>query len=119
MMSLVANNANNLSITEYPGLNESLVSLNHDFGKMKFCEYLPPQIHYPKNTKKKGNGRNSTKKFLRDAHTEVRKRHNGSVDKRKPNDYKRSSGSRKRSEEGNRKIKAKKNTTDVSITRSS
>ena len=108
MMSLVNNNANNLSITEYPGLNESLVSLNHDFGKMKFGEYVPPQIHYPNKSKKKsGYGRNSTKKFLRDAHTEVRKRHNGSVDKRKPHDYKKSSGSRKKSEEGTKKSKHK------------
>ena len=94
LMSL-AGNANNLSITEYPGLNESLVSLNHDFGKMRLGEYVPQSI--PQNNIKKNNvGRNSTKKFLRGVHTEIRK-HSGSVDKRKAHDHKRSNGSRKRS----------------------
>jgi len=117
MMSLVANNANNLSITEYPGLNESLISLNHDFGKMKFGEYVPPIVHHPSHAKKKGNGRNSTKKFFRDAHTEIRKKHNGSVDRRKDYGTKKSTGSRKRSEEGNRK--KKKHINDNVVTRSS
>ena len=116
MMSLVGN-ANNLSITEYPGLNESLVSLNNDFVKMRIGDYVPPPINHPQNKKKSNAGRNSTKKFLRDAHTEVRKKHNGSVDKRKAHDYKKSTGSRKRSEEGHKK--KKKTNGDGAITRSS
>jgi hypothetical protein len=116
MMSLVGN-ANNLSITEYPGLNESLVSLNHDFGKMRFGEYAPQNMSQA-NVKKTNGGRNSTKKFLRDVHTEIRKKHNTSVDKRKANDYKRSTGSRKRSEEGNKK-KKKNPHIDSGIIRSS
>jgi hypothetical protein len=103
MMSLLGN-ANNLSITEYPGMNESLVSLNHDFGKIRFGEYAPQNLNVS-NAKKSNVGRNSTKKFLRDVHTEVRKKHNTSVDKRKVHDYKRSTGSRKRSEEGTKKKK--------------
>lgn len=99
MMSLIGN-ANNLSITEYPGMNESLASLGHEGGKVKFGEYMPQA------EKKVNVGRNSTKKFLRDAHTEVRKKHNTSVDKRKVHDYKRSTGSRKRSEERNKKKKS-------------
>lgn len=71
MMSL-AGNANNLSITEYPGLNESLQTLNHDFGKMKIGEYVPLKISKHK-VKKINVGRNSTKKFLRGVHTEIRK----------------------------------------------
>ena len=110
-------NANNLSITEYPGLNESLASLNPDFAGARIGGYAPQNISQP-NVKKLNAGRNSTKKFLRDAHTEFRKKHSGSVDKRKPHDYKRSTGSRKRSEEGNKK-KKKGNHVDSGITRSS
>ena len=56
LMSLVGN-ANNLSITEYPGMNESLASLNQDFVKYKIGEYPPSANHKNKHTV----GRNSTK----------------------------------------------------------
>lgn len=116
MMSLA--NANNLSITEYPGLNESLMSLNPDFGKMRIGDYVPPTISHP-NVKKVNGGRNSTKKFLHNAHTEIRKKNSGSVDKRKY-DQKRNTGSRKRSEEGPKSKSKKKNAhVDSGLIRSS
>lgn len=99
----MCNNGNNLSITEYPGLNDSVISLNNDFNKVKLDKYPTAALNVSKfasrSKRKVGGGRNSTKKFLRDARTEVRKRHNGSVDKRKQSDYRKNSGSRKRSEE--------------------
>lgn len=113
LMSM-AGNGNNLSITEYPGMNESLASLNQDFIKYKIGDYPPSTTH--KN--KSNGGRNSTKKFLRDTHTEIRKKHNCSVDKRKAYEYKKSTGSRKRSEEGNKK-KRNSNHGDSGVTRSS
>ncbi|CAI2368223.1 unnamed protein product [Moneuplotes crassus] len=102
LMSLAGANANNLSITEYPGFNESLASLNHDFGKVRIGEYVPQNISH-KNMSKMKVGRNSTKKFLRGVHTEIRKKQSGSVDRRKSHDQRRASGSRKRSEENRRK----------------
>lgn len=117
LRSLVAGNAGNLSITEYPGLNESLVSLNQDFAKMRLGEYMSNAYRSGQSKGKKDNGRNiSSKKFLRDAHTEIRKKNSGSVTRKKGE--KKNTGSKKRIEEG--KSRKKKGERDsMTIVRSS
>lgn len=51
---------------EYPTLNDSLISLKSEYKKARIGDYVPTNLSKT-NTKKDKNGRNSTKKFLRDA----------------------------------------------------
>jgi hypothetical protein len=53
----------------YPALNESLISIQSDLKNIRIGEYAP-QNTSKTNIKKDKNGRNSTKKFLRDARTQ-------------------------------------------------
>ena len=84
-------NPNNLSL-DYPGFNESLLSSHNDFDKAKIRDYATI----------KNNRQASSKKILREINAEIRKKHNGSVDKHKPYEYNSPIDSK-------RKDKAKKN----------
>ena len=95
IMTSMGGNPNNFSI-DYPGLNESLITSHNDFDKAKIADYSTI------NNKKQTSKRNSTKKILRDINADVRQKHNGSVDKHKPYEY-------RSSIESNRKEGSKKN----------